>query len=70
MTLGGRTRPRLEDVTLDIPAGRIALLGVSGAGKSSLLGVLAGFEPVDSGNVTCTGNDSPLQVYWAPQYYG
>jgi len=44
LTLPGRTSPRLDRITLDIPRGITAILGASGAGKTSLLNVLVGFE--------------------------
>ena len=71
VSLRGRSAPRLDGVSHTLPAGRVALAGVSGAGKSSLLKLLAGFEQPDSGTVTRnqTGK-SPLPVFWSPQDYG
>jgi putative ABC transport system ATP-binding protein len=47
---GGRSV--LNDVSLAIDAGEyVALVGDSGIGKSTLLNVIAGLEPVDSGTV-------------------
>ncbi len=68
----GQNAPRLDRVSVTIPAGRVALLGVSGAGKSSLLRILAGFETADSGDVTQheLSLPSPLPVFWSPQDYG
>jgi putative hydroxymethylpyrimidine transport system ATP-binding protein len=44
-----------ELLDLSIPAGQItALLGPSGVGKSSLLRIIAGLEPADSGRVTAS----------------
>ena len=43
---------RLRGVTLEIRAGVTAVLGCSGAGKTSLLNVLVGFEPAAGGTVT------------------
>ena len=47
---GGRTV--LNNVSLDLAAGEyVAILGESGIGKSTLLNVIAGLEPVDSGEI-------------------
>src|SRR5258708_361962 len=53
VTLSGRGRPRLLDVSLEINPGVTAILGHSGAGKTSLLNLLVGFELADSGTITC-----------------
>ena len=46
----------LDDVSLGVAAGeRIGVVGRNGGGKSTLLAVLAGAEPVDAGRVTRTG---------------
>jgi putative ABC transport system ATP-binding protein len=48
---GGRTV--LDRVSLRIGAGEyVAIIGDSGIGKSTLLNVIAGLEPVDSGRIT------------------
>ena len=44
-------RPRLAGVSLKIADGFTAVLGYSGAGKSSLLSVLAGYEEPTSGSI-------------------
>lgn len=51
ITLNGSQRPRLDDVSVTISTGRTAIVGYSGAGKTSLLNVLAGFETPDAGTV-------------------
>jgi ABC-type Mn2+/Zn2+ transport system ATPase subunit len=48
VTLAGRTSPRLDHITCDIPRGITAVLGASGAGKTSLLNVLVGVEGRES----------------------
>lgn len=43
----------LEDITLTIPAGQhLAVVGPSGAGKTTLAAVIAGIHPLDTGTVT------------------
>ena len=47
---GGRTV--LSDVSLEVGAGEyVAIIGESGIGKSTLLNVIAGLEPVDEGQI-------------------
>jgi ATP-binding cassette subfamily C protein len=42
----------LDDITLDIPTGqRVAVVGASGAGKTTLAAVIAGIHPPDAGAV-------------------
>ena len=53
VTLSGHGRPRLSDVSLEIGPGVTAILGHSGAGKTSLLNLLVGFEHPDQGTITC-----------------
>jgi len=51
---GGRTV--LNKVSLEVPPGEhIAVLGESGIGKSTLLNVIAGLEPVDAGSIAYDG---------------
>lgn len=66
---------RLRGVSLRIGAGITAILGYSGAGKSSLLSVLAGFESPTSGSVKradsgLAGAAGALPCYWVPQSGG
>ncbi len=51
------TRTLLDDLSLGVAAGdRVGVVGRNGGGKSTLLRVLAGRQPVDSGRVTHTGS--------------
>jgi putative ABC transport system ATP-binding protein len=51
---GGRTV--LNAVSLEVSAGEhVAVLGESGIGKSTLLNVIAGLEPVDAGSIAYDG---------------
>lgn len=56
---------RLRDVTLTIRRGTTAVLGWSGAGKTSLLNLLAGFEKPDGGKIT-----GAPRVAWVPPEEG
>ncbi|MEU6641375.1 thiol reductant ABC exporter subunit CydD [Saccharomonospora sp. NPDC046836] len=59
----GSAHPVLRGVDIDIPAGsKVAVIGTSGAGKSSLLATLLGFLTPERGEVTLPG-----RVAWAPQ---
>jgi putative ABC transport system ATP-binding protein len=49
-------RTVLNDVSLEVAAGEyVAILGESGIGKSTLLNIVAGLEPVDSGSIAFDG---------------
>ena len=51
-------RQVLNDVSLEVPFGEyVAILGESGIGKSTLLNVVAGLEPVDSGRIFFEGQE-------------
>ena len=53
---GGRTV--LNRVSLEVRAGEyVAILGESGIGKSTLLNVIAGLEPVDAGEIHFDGQE-------------
>ena len=60
---------RLRDVTLRIAGGVTAVLGPSGAGKTSLLNLLVAFEQADAGSVTAhVGLEAHTRpLFWAPQ---
>jgi len=62
------------DVELEVPAGgRLALAGPSGAGKTSLLRVLAGLRAPDRGRISCGGRvwlDTRENVDLAPEQRG
>ena len=68
VTLGGRCRPRLADVSLEIGTGVTAILGHSGAGKTSLLNLLVGFEAPHRGTIVshCDRSGSRLPLFWGP----
>lgn len=65
VTLGGSDRPRLEGVSLTLCQGVTAVMGESGAGKTSLLNLLAGYERPDQGLVACESS-----VAWVPSGLG
>jgi len=57
---GGR-RVALDEVSFEAPAGAmVALVGESGAGKSSILDLLAGYRLPDAGQVTVDGMPADL----------
>ncbi len=69
--LGGRRSPRLAGVSLAIEPGVTAVIGPSGAGKTSLLNLLVGFERPDRRSrdgLRCHVDASgfALPVYWVP----
>lgn len=68
----GRTPARLTDVSLEIGERRTAILGCSGAGKSSLLSLLATFEQPTTGTVRFhpQPNGNQLPLFWSPQDHG
>ena len=73
LTLAGSGAPRLNSVTLQIPCGATAVVGLSGAGKTSLLNVMAGFETGFSGELRSgipTGLAHRLPLFWVPQSGG
>src|SRR5262245_27484927 len=53
---GGRRFLALRDLTLELRQGEFfCLLGPSGRGKTTVLNMLAGFEPISSGGITLEG---------------
>jgi ABC-type multidrug transport system ATPase subunit len=70
--LDGRAAPRLADVTLDVRPGITAVLGCSGAGKTSLLNLLVGFEQPDRGTAFASlpQGGHALPLFWVPQEGG
>ncbi len=51
-------RAALHDVDLEVPAGKtVALVGASGAGKSTILNLIPRFYDVDEGRVSVDGQD-------------
>lgn len=72
VTLPGNDRPRLAGVSCDIPPGVTAVIGYSGAGKTSLLNLLVEFERPSRGRVERV-YDNPgdrLPLFWVPQEDG
>jgi ATP-binding cassette subfamily B protein len=74
----GRAEPALQNVNLEIRRGdRVLLEGESGAGKSSLVGLLAGWRTPTSGSILAGGYDRHVlgedawrtRVVAAPQYH-
>lgn len=73
VTLGKGSEPRLRGVSLAVPHGRTAIVGYSGAGKTSLLNVLAGFETPDFGEILLRPSrmdSGRLPVFWVPDNGG
>lgn len=75
VVLVGDASPRLDGVSLEIPSGVTAVIGYSGAGKTSLLNVLAGMDLPDSGSVDCRFASSAesnfaVPLFWSPQDSG
>ncbi len=69
--VSGRTA-RLSGIDLQIQPGVTAVLGASGAGKSSLLSLLAGFERSSSGTIefAAVPDAGQLPLFWSPQDHG
>ncbi len=82
VTLTGRGRPRLEEVSVEIPTGRVAIVGASGSGKTSLLNLLVGYEEAEGLEVSGErlastprtrdqgqGTNAPFH-FWSPPDFG
>ena len=65
-------QPVLEDVSLTIPANTTtALVGSSGAGKSTIVSLLQRFYDINKGSITIDGHDiSTLDLQWLRQHIG
>ena len=51
--------PLIEGLTLDVPAGEtVAIVGPTGAGKTTLVNLLMRFYEIDSGRITIDGRDT------------
>jgi ABC-type multidrug transport system ATPase subunit len=74
VSLRGNDRWRLHGVNLKFLPGSTAVIGYSGAGKTSLLNLLVGFEQPDVGRIQRPDNAvraaSGLAYYWVPQTGG
>ncbi len=50
--------PVIKDMTLDVPAGtRVAVVGATGSGKTTLINLLTRFYDVDEGSIELDGHD-------------
>ncbi len=70
VTLQSGSTRRLDRVSLEVQTGVTAVLGYSGAGKTSLLNLLVDFERPTSGSVRREIGNATLPVFWVPQNGG
>lgn len=70
VSLSSSGNDRLHRVSVQIPPGITAVLGHSGAGKTSLLNLLVSFERPASGEIRTELPESPLPLFWVPQNGG
>ncbi len=70
--IGPVDRPRLQVESLSIPRGVTAVLGKSGAGKTSLLNLLVEFEKPAKGAVSrlLITDEESLPIGWVPPDFG
>ncbi|MBQ9009602.1 MAG: ABC transporter ATP-binding protein [Clostridia bacterium] len=67
-TVDRRTVPVLTGLDLSIPENAITVvLGKSGCGKTTLLRLIAGLEPPDSGQISLPGNQRTAFVFQEPR---
>lgn len=74
VSLSSATGVRLTDVDLEIPQGITAVMGYSGAGKTSLLNLLVEYEHPNQGTVARTAHcfqaGSAVESFWVPHSLG
>ena len=70
--VAGTVRPRLDGITVDVAPGTTAILGISGAGKTTFLNLLCGFGRPHRGRVEhlLPQTDGRLPLFWVPQNDG
>ena len=77
-THAGNSTPTIDQVSIKVPAGGyVAIVGPSGAGKTTLVDILLGLHDPDSGSVKVAGTDprqlrtdSPGLISYVPQKPG
>lgn len=69
---GAARNPVLKDITLEVRKGEfLTFFGPNGCGKTTLLNMLVGIEPVDEGTLTInSGKDKPRVGYIFQDYRG
>ena len=61
---------RLTNITLEVKPGVTAVIGPSGAGKTSLLNLLVQFERPSTGSIEFSLNPRSRPLFWVPQTAG
>ena len=60
----------LDSVSLDVVAGEfVCLVGASGCGKSTLLSLVAGLDPVSTGEIEVAGGKTPALMFQDPALF-